>query len=694
MKYKYNGLTLISKFTISDYFFKNNHSLSSIFWNTLFDYEYFSDFLNKKYIPFALREKKITNKELENIKFLLKKLKTIKKQIDIVNTPIIKAEDLFFSYVLFSKILDLYNQYYESSNVKISLLKGLIFNYNRDQLLNDILSDMEKKFIQKNEFFDEFLFRICKENWIFQDHQLYVLKIFWPDEIVTLLTVSKIIKENTKSSKILLNISEANEQFDYTQWKDFIKEKTLFMSQYIDYIVLYKDFWYSINHLLASLNNEHNIDLINIVDISHRKYQEYPFHKENIHNPLDKFIENIHQGYMTKKLFGKIWTTGRLFPYKCYWSKCNFCTINSQNSLTFDTDYKYDIFIDNRISYFKNENISSVIFTDEAISPPQIINFAHKIIDNNIQIIYQFRTRFDKAYTKEICNLLYKSWARYCGIGLESASERINEEIWNKGEKHISIQDKLRIIHNFDSSWISFHNYSIMWFPTETKLETVATYSFLLQNITNSYYYTTTPNTFSLMKGSYIFDNLEKYWIEIKENFKNNLLNLNYEFTYSNSEKRDTQLYNNLAEKIHIAQFLPWLNGNQDFTSTLSAKEFWDYIDRSSYFYRMKMIYRDSPYIWFMNKNNHILQQPYEQIVLEKFQISNGIEITQFHENEIYVYDWINFVGISLPSKYENFLKNYSQDHTLLENMKSFENEIKKETISFFLQNRILIIKD
>lgn len=694
MKYKYNGLTLISKFTIHDYFFQNNHSLSSIFWNTIFDYDYFWEFINKKYIPLQLNENKITKSNIENIKFLLKKLKTIKKQIDMVNNPTIKAEDLFFSYILFSKILDLYNQYYASSNVKISLLKGLVFNYNRDQLLDNILSDIENKFIQKNEFFDEFLQKICIEKSIFQDNQVYVLKIFWPDEIVTLLALGKILKENTKNSKILLNISEANEQFDYTQWRDFIKEKTSFLSQYIDYVVLYKDFWYSINHLVESLNANNWIKLTNIVDISQGEFNESPFEKENIENPLDKFIDNIHQWYMTQKLFWKKWTNWRLFPYKCYWSKCNFCTINSQNSLTFDTNYKYDTFIDNRIEYIKKENISCVVFWDEAISPAQIVNFANRIIENNIKIIYQFRTRFDKAYTKEVCELLYKSWARYCGIWLESASARINEEIGNKWEKHISLQDKLKIIHNFDTSGVGFHNYAIMWFPTETKLETVATYSFLLQNINNSHYYTTTPNTFSLMKGSYIFDNLDKYAIEVNENYKNNLLNLNYEFSYSNWEERNVQLYNNLAEKIHIEQFLPWLKWNQDFSSEYSAKEFWDYIDRSSYFYKMKMIYRDNPYIWFMNKNNQILNQDLLQNMKTQFSLSSWLQITVTEKNTLYIYDWVNFVWLFLDEKYKDFLTHYDADISLWENLQKISWDYTNEDIFFLLKNRILTIKD
>jgi hypothetical protein len=61
------------------------------------------------------------------------------------------------------------------------------------------------------------------------------------------------------------------------------------------------------------------------------------------------------------------------------------------------------------VEFIRENNIYSIVFSDEAIPPKQIINFANKIIENNLNIIYQFRTRFDKIYTKKICNLLYKS---------------------------------------------------------------------------------------------------------------------------------------------------------------------------------------------------------------------------------------------------------------------------------------------
>jgi hypothetical protein len=65
--------------------------------------------------------------------------------------------------------------------------------------------------------------------------------------------------------------------------------------------------------------------------------------------------------------------------------------------------------LDKWIEFIRDNNIYQLIFSDEAMPPTQIIKFAKKVIENNLNIIYQFRTRFDKFYTRENCEILYKS---------------------------------------------------------------------------------------------------------------------------------------------------------------------------------------------------------------------------------------------------------------------------------------------
>jgi hypothetical protein len=99
----------------------------------------------------------------------------------------------------------------------------------------------------------------------------------------------------------------------------------------------------------------------------------------------------------------------RFLPYKCYWSNCSFCAINSQNKFSYDTEYSYEYFIDKWIEFIQKFNIKSINFKDEAIPPSVIIRFAKKLVDNNMVVNYQFRTRMEKMYNLENCKILAKS---------------------------------------------------------------------------------------------------------------------------------------------------------------------------------------------------------------------------------------------------------------------------------------------
>ncbi len=170
----------------------------------------------------------------------------------------------------------------------------------------------------------------------------------------------------------------------------------------------------------------------------------------------------------------------------------------------------------------------------------------------------------------------------------------------------------------------------------------------------------------------------------------NNPLNLNFEFEYTNWDKRDLKLYRVLAEKIHTEQFTPWLKGNENFNS---SKDFWDFIDRSNYFYKMKMIYKDNPYIWFKNINKNVLKLEFGNILKEKFDLSTWLLITDTSHAEITVYDWINFYECTLPIEYKPFIENYNSSISLQENIEN--NSIKNTTnfIMILIKNRLLTHK-
>jgi len=58
---------------------------------------------------------------LNDIKFCLSKIDKIKNDINFNKKEKVNSEDVFLSYLVFTKILDFYNEYYKKSNISISL---------------------------------------------------------------------------------------------------------------------------------------------------------------------------------------------------------------------------------------------------------------------------------------------------------------------------------------------------------------------------------------------------------------------------------------------------------------------------------------------------------------------------------------------------------------------------------------------
>ena len=107
MKYSVTKLNSISKLTIYEIFYKSPRNLSSMFWDKILNYQYFFDFIYKKYLPSKIKNWEISKKELSNINYFLKQLKTIKSKINLLQHEQIRPQDLFLSYVIFTKIVSI-----------------------------------------------------------------------------------------------------------------------------------------------------------------------------------------------------------------------------------------------------------------------------------------------------------------------------------------------------------------------------------------------------------------------------------------------------------------------------------------------------------------------------------------------------------------------------------------------------------
>jgi|SaaInlV_120m_DNA_4_1040238.scaffolds.fasta_scaffold00593_10 hypothetical protein len=704
MNYKLIQLKPISKFNILEFnrdkggteWERKHRSLSGYFWSSIFDEKILNNFIEKKFTKY--KNKKIDSISYKSFskeyKFVLEKLLYLNKKIDFrysKNVP--NWEDIFFSYRIFNKILSYYNEFYFDSYITFDLKKWLLYHkdlntiedyfHNLDYFYKtDLIQDLIKPYVLK------FINSSSNENIV------YKLDIFWPEELITIWLISKILKDNNKNIKIIVDFSMANEQLDFSQWIELIKNSWTQFFDIVDFFTIYRDYWKWNQFIIDYLNWKLEMEDMNNV-IYYDNWVKFNYIEEQYLNSqmIDSFIKDTFNKKNISKIMWSRSIYARFLPYKCYWNKCNFCAINSQNKIIYDNKYSYNFFIDKWINFIEENNIWSLNFKDEAMIPTIIIAFAQKIVNKWLKINYQFRTRYDKLYTFENCKILYKSWARFCWMWLESAVERINEEIWNKWNNGIKLNDKVRIIHNFDKAWISVHNYSIIWFPGETDKESASTYQFLKTNIIKSNFFTCTPNTFWLMRWPKIFIDREKLWIEINKEELDIPFRLIYEFKYKWKE-RNLWLLKKFQSSLHNCQFTPWIAENNQ---EINFRDFWDYIDRSYIFYLLKRYHNTNPFYIYKGINNEILTKNISEILNSFFNVSNYYQIFEYkNDSNIYIYDWVWSKDTIINNKYKSFIINYNSNFSLLDNIKicdlKIDNSFEK-IIYLLLRDKLLYFK-
>ena len=171
----------------------------------------------------------------------------------------------------------------------------------------------------------------------------------------------------------------------------------------------------------------------------------------------------------------------QLEPYtKCFWNKCAFCGINKKYH--FENNDKSVSLIEARLHELKNlvnAGISYIWFIDEAISAEKLFIIAKYIINHQMSIIWQVRSRISQELLNEsLVNLLAKSGLKEIRLGLESASLSVLEKM-NKFDQTFSLELVEHICELFCKYHISVHFPMIIGFPGETYFDRKATYDFL-----------------------------------------------------------------------------------------------------------------------------------------------------------------------------------------------------------------------
>ena len=210
----------------------------------------------------------------------------------------------------------------------------------------------------------------------------------------------------------------------------------------------------------------------------------------------------------------RLWSDGRwnklTLAHGCYWGKCTFCDI----SLSYIKDYEATtapLLVDRIEAMIKQTGNNGFHFVDEAAPPALMRDVAIEIIRRDLTVVWWTNIRFEKSFTKDLCQLLVRSGCIAVSGGLEVASDRLLDLI----DKGVTVAQVAQVADHFTQAGILVHAYLMYGFPTQTAQETVDSLEVVRQLVENGVMHSGFWHQFALTAHSPVGLNPDAYQIKI-----------------------------------------------------------------------------------------------------------------------------------------------------------------------------------
>ena len=322
------------------------------------------------------------------------------------------------------------------------------------------------------------------------------ITIPFPATLIPAFTFARLLKENTKIHVSLGGalLTEKN-----------VKANPEIFDIYCD-SVLIGDGEESICALVDALENKKKLE--NVSGIIFKKNKNKIISVKPAPITSYKNISNLSlEGICFSDYLKKDPSIHMMISKGCYWGKCKFCGIALKYPRYCIQSVEQVI---SQIKDIKTKYPGTFFFNfqDDALHPNYLSLLADALIKENLNINYFVFARFEKEFTKELFEKLYKSGLRAIFWGLESGCQ----SVLNAMNKGVDLNIVTQILK--DSYELGINNMTavIINFPTETMEEYDETVKFIS---TIKQYATISPGNFTVMKDSVIEKEHEKYNVEL-----------------------------------------------------------------------------------------------------------------------------------------------------------------------------------
>jgi hypothetical protein len=183
---------------------------------------------------------------------------------------------------------------------------------------------------------------------------------------------------------------------------------------------------------------------------------------------LDQYISVIEIANPMHSL----WSDGRwnklTMAHGCYWGKCTFCDISLDYIKVYEP-IAAKLLVDRMEELVAQTSETGFHFVDEAAPPALMRELALEILRRKLSVTWWTNIRFEKSFTRDLCELLKASGCIAVSGGLEVASDRLLELI----KKGVTVSQVAQVTRNFTESGIMVHAYLMYGYPTQTVQETI-----------------------------------------------------------------------------------------------------------------------------------------------------------------------------------------------------------------------------
>ena len=183
---------------------------------------------------------------------------------------------------------------------------------------------------------------------------------------------------------------------------------------------------------------------------------------------LDKYISVIE----IVNPMHRMWSDGRwnklTMAHGCYWGKCTFCDISLDYIKVYEP-IAANILCDRMEEMIAQTGETGFHFVDEAAPPALMKALALEILRRKLSVTWWTNIRFEKSFTRDLCQLLKASGCIAVSGGLEVASDRLLQLI----DKGVTVEQVAVVTRNFTEANIMVHAYLMYGYPSQTVQETV-----------------------------------------------------------------------------------------------------------------------------------------------------------------------------------------------------------------------------